>query len=501
MSTPSDSTTPLSLDDAVRRLVDEVSRLGIDIATAGDKPKEEVDPLRELLRLKTADLESIRGLPGLTSSFTFGASPGLANGGMVAATGSSTVVPTGLPLFQWPGFIRDAKRESFADIEECLRRFEDVLNSHGLDFDSNWLRLLPRCLGHDLRDWLNEFVQVNGSVVSWSFFKDAIVSRYGVPKEQLRFARIREFLNCVKLETESVDAFLERFKSLKVRSEVSDKYVIAKVFFDAFPESTSRLIMVAMGQASESSFYDVDFVSSVARRLDIAVDKKLGKVASGLSGAPKKRDAESSNLVISGEAKKSKYSSVAGGDSGSRGHGRFSGAYDGNQKGKFVSKFGKTMAEHIAERTCKDCNGHYGKGHAGNCGTAIRSGSGGSKVVRMMRKRQNVQSMVDAALASELGNRVLQEKKGVSSSSVSSAGFSAVAEPAKVMTGSSSSPVAVPAAVFTVDTDIEMSESDDHSVEDEADLKMKVQASSLVDGMSSVCVNDAELLLNMTAQE
>jgi len=503
MSTPSDSSAPLSLDDAVRRLVDEVSRLGIDIATAGDKPKDEVDPLRELLRIKTADLESIRGLPGLTSSFTFGASPGLANGGMAAATGLSTVVPNGLPLFQWPGFIRDAKRESFADIEECLRRFEDVLNSHGLDFDSNWLRLLPRCLGHDLRDWLNEFVQVNGSVVSWSFLKDAIVSRYGVPKEQLRFARIREFLNCVKLETESVDAFLERFKSLKVRSEVSDKYVIAKVFFDAFPESTSRLIMVAMGQASESSFYDVDFVSSVARRLDIAVDKKLGKVASGLSGAPKKRDAESSNLVISGEAKKSKYSS----DSGSRQHGRsFGAAHDGNHKGKFVSKFGKTIAEHIAERTCKDCNGHYGKGHAGNCGTAIRSGSGGgSKVVRMMRKRQNnIQSMVDAAVNSELGNRVVQEKKGVSSGSVSSSGSLFVAEPASVMTGSSSSPVAVPAVPVvstTVDTDIEMSESDDHSVEDEADLKMKAQASSLVDGMSSVCVNDADLLLNMAAQE
>ncbi|KAL9536773.1 hypothetical protein PS6_011817, partial [Mucor atramentarius] len=168
--------------------------------------------------------------------------------------------------------------------------------------------------------------------------------------------------------------------------------------------------------------------------------------------------------------------------------------------------FGKTIAEHIAERTCKDCNGHYGKGHAGNCGTAIRSGSGGSKVVRMMRKRQNVQSMVDAALASELGNRVLQEKKGVSSGSVVSLSSSsaAVADHDKVMTGSSSPPVAVPAVPVvstTVNTDIEMSESDDHSVEDEADLKMKAQASSLVDGMSSVCVNDADLLLNMAAQE
>jgi len=85
---------------------------------------------------------------------------------------------------------------TFAGIEECLRRFEDVLISHDLNLDLNWYRLLPRCLSQDLRDWLNEFVKAAWRDVPWSMLKGAIISRYGAAKEQLRFGRIREFLSC-----------------------------------------------------------------------------------------------------------------------------------------------------------------------------------------------------------------------------------------------------------------------------------------------------------------
>lgn len=165
---------------------------------------------------------------------------------------------------------------------------------------------MPRCLSNDLRDWLNEYVLASGSKVSWIKLKAAITGRYGVPKEQLRFKRIREFLGCAKLGNESVDNFLERFKTLKAKSEeVTDRFVVAKVFFDAFPESVSRLIMVAMSQAPESSFYDLDYVSAVARRIDNAVDKKESNPSNG-----KKRSFPDGAFVsASSEAKKSKYAS------------------------------------------------------------------------------------------------------------------------------------------------------------------------------------------------
>ncbi|CAO3643495.1 unnamed protein product [Mucor fragilis] len=264
---------------------------------------------------------------------------------------------------------------------------------------------------------------------------------------------------------------------------VYDKYVIAKVFFDAFPKPTSCLIMVSMGQAPESAFYDVDYVSAVARRLDIAVDERIGKVASG--GAAKKRDAESSSLPVSSEAKKSKWYLAP--SEGGKNHSV------GDYKDS-VSKFGKIMVEHMEEHTCRRCNGRYGKGY--RCNTAVRSGPSDAKVLRMMSKRSNMKARSTAALDSELGLQLIEEKKGASSGSlVADAVASGAAKPEAVMAVSSSSVVPAP----TVDSDIEMSESDMHSVGDEADLKMRAEA-TLVNGMASVAVEDADLLMNLSAQ-
>lgn len=275
---------------------------------------------------------------------------------------SGSVIPGGLSLFQWIGAVRDDKKEVFADTEEYLHNFEeDVLSSHTLSFDKHWFRLLPRCLSNGLCDWLNEYVLASGSKTSGVTLKSTITGRYGVPKEQLRFERIRMSLGCVKQ-----DSFLERFKALKAKPEVSDRFVIAKVFFDAFPQSISRLIMVAMSQAPEFSFYNLDYASAVASKIDNAVDKKKSHFAGG-----KKRPSSNNAFVpVSSEAKKSRYAlrSFGAVRAPSSGH-----------AAKFVSPFGKTIQEHIVECTCKDCNLHYSRG------TAVRSastaGSGNNKVV------------------------------------------------------------------------------------------------------------------------
>ena len=274
------STNGISMDEALAALGNEISGLMIKIATAGNKPRSVIDPWKDLLKAKRSDFQELTEMSALLSSGGSSAVSSGSHSSLAGVVSATNIVPNGLPLFQWPGFVRDDKREIFADIEECLRRFEDVLNSHSLDCDYNWYRLLPRCLGQDSRDWLNEFVKADGNDVPWHTLKGAITVRYGVPKEQLRFGRIREFLACTKAEQESIDTFLERFKRLRAKSGISDKYVIAMVFFDAFPEDTARLIMVSMGHANESCFYDIEYVSAAARRVDIAKRDKFGHDAS-----------------------------------------------------------------------------------------------------------------------------------------------------------------------------------------------------------------------------
>lgn len=87
--------------------------------------------------------------------------------------------------------------------------------------------------------------------------KGAINTRYGVPKEWLCFGRAPEFLTCSKTEQEPLDAFLDCFKRLRA------KYAISLLFFDAFPEAIARLIMMSMGQASESCFYGIEYMFAV----------------------------------------------------------------------------------------------------------------------------------------------------------------------------------------------------------------------------------------------
>ncbi|CAO3607465.1 unnamed protein product, partial [Mucor fragilis] len=313
--------------------------------------------------------------------------------------------------------------------------------THSLNFDEHWHRLLPRCLGQDQCEWLNEFVKAAGSNVSWTVLKGAINARYGVPKEWLRFGRIREFLTCSKTEQETLDAFLDRFKRLRAKSGVSDKHVVAMVFFDAFPEAIARLIMVSMGQANESCFYDIEYVASVARRVDLAKCDKIGHGASSsAAGTGRKRIAD---IPVSPEVKKSKYASMP------------SESPDATfKKGPRLSKFGKTMKRHMEEHSCFKCN------------AAIRTPPGGNKVLRMMGKkpsRRDVDARLAGAMASEEAERVLLGRKNASLVSVS--GRSVASVPVVAMAGTDS--LESVARVGPADNDIVMSESSESATTDD----------------------------------
>ncbi|CEP06945.1 hypothetical protein, partial, partial [Parasitella parasitica] len=175
-------TTTMGLSQALSSLGTELNDLAIKIATAGDKPASQVDPWIKELKVKKNRMKELQDLAGLT------------------ATSSLT------------SQVGDASSHQPAGHNSCLLRFEDILQSHGLDFDAHWSRLLPRCLGTDLREWLKEYVKLTyGETSTWDVVKAAMILRYGVPKEQLRLPRVRIFLNCVIANGESIDSFLERF--------------------------------------------------------------------------------------------------------------------------------------------------------------------------------------------------------------------------------------------------------------------------------------------------
>ncbi|KAK4515594.1 uncharacterized protein ATC70_010545 [Mucor velutinosus] len=481
----------LSYGGAVERLRQEVHGLIAEVANSGDKSDEEVDALKAALSKKCSNLEAIEKA---LSMVTPNQSPSQVTVVSQGAANSSTV-PDDLPLFQWFGRVKDEKKEVFANIEECCRRFSDKLSSCTLDLDEHWYRLLPPCLPGDLRNWLDEFVKASGSTVSWATLKGAIIGRFGTPKEQLRFERIREFLRCTKGNEESVDGFVERFKTLRNRADISDKGVVAMVFFDAFPKVTARLLMVAMSQAPESSFYDIDYVSSLVRKMDMMAietgQESLGSVFDG-----RKRAAD---IPVSNEAKKSRYAPSSSGNALQSSSSSRSNGPSSNSPRSGANRFGKTFAEHIAEGTCSKCNGPQPKGQMHHCNTAIRTGggnthqgNGGKKVLRAMTKKRGGKHSMDAAIqAAFLSARVDRAlaEKGASSPAVSSA--------EQLVDDVVLAPSSGDSDNVDVDQDAVMSEA--HGIFEDTDLVNRAQSILLEKEMSSMSVDD-DTLQNIFAQ-
>ncbi|KAK4512899.1 uncharacterized protein ATC70_003609 [Mucor velutinosus] len=482
----------LSYGGAVERLRQEVHGLIAEVANSGDKSDEEVDALKAALSKKCSNLEAIEKA---LSMVTPNQSPSQVTVVSQGAANSSTV-PDDLPLFQWFGRVKDEKKEVFANIEECCRRFSDKLSSCTLDLDEHWYRLLPPCLPGDLRNWLDEFVKASGSTVSWATLKGAIIGRFGTPKEQLRFERIREFLRCTKGNEESVDGFVERFKTLRNRADISDKGVVAMVFFDAFPKVTARLLMVAMSQAPESSFYDIDYVSSLVRKMDMMAietgQESLGSVFDG-----RKRAAD---IPVSNEAKKSRYAPSSSGNAFQSSSSSRSNGPSSNSPRSSANRFGKTFAEHVAEGTCSKCNGPRPKGQMHHCNTAIRTGggnthqgNGGKKVLRAMTKKRGGKHSMDAAIqAAFLSARVDRAlaEKGASSPALSSAEQSVDDVVLAPSSGGSDN--------VDVDQDAVMSEA--HGIFEDTDLVNRAQSILLEKEMSSMSVDD-DTLQNIFAQQ
>jgi len=492
----------LSYKDAVEQLRKEVQGLIAAVAISGDKTVEESNALKAVMDRKCSDLEAIEKALSMVSPNQ--GSPQVTVVSQGSANGNS-IVPSDLPLFQWSGRVKDEKKEVFADIEECCRRFSDKLTSYQLDLDQHWYRLLPPCLPGDLRNWLNEFIKATGSTVSWATLKGAIIGRFGTPKEQLKFERIREFLRCTKENEESVDGFVERFKGLRARADITDKCIVAMVFFDAFPKDTARLLMVAMSQAPESSFYDIDYVSSLVRKMDMMA-METGQESLGSVFVGRKRDAE---IVVSKEAKKSRYApssreNAGQSDSSSRSNGPPPHSARSND-----SRFGKTFSQHVAEGTCFKCNGLRSKGQFHQCSTGIRTGgsntndgNGGKKVVRAMTKKQGgkraTAAAIQAAFLSARVDRAVAEKNVVASATASaenSVDDDVVAPvPSNVATSSSGSG-------DDDDADAVMDEAHGVPADDaESELVNRAQTILLEKGMNNMSVDD-DTLQNIFAQQ
>ncbi|OBZ84416.1 hypothetical protein A0J61_07534 [Choanephora cucurbitarum] len=99
------------------------------------KQKTKIEIIESLIRLLKVMRESIN----LNSETSVSKSTVPAVFDAIAQTG---YVPTNLPYFQWKGYVVDRNHSIYSTPDECVREFENILNSYSLSVEGNWRRSL-----------------------------------------------------------------------------------------------------------------------------------------------------------------------------------------------------------------------------------------------------------------------------------------------------------------------------------------------------------------------
>lgn len=148
---------------------------------------------------------------------------------MHTALSHPCVVPDNLPMMQWRGSVFDRRSPVASDIRARLKRFEDALSSHGLDYDSNWRRLIPVYLSCEQRPWLDAYWETKPNS-TWKFFKYAFVTRFGMSPPVEISNSCDELLTITMGPNESVEQYVYRFKVLRYLSGVKEPIALFVCF-------------------------------------------------------------------------------------------------------------------------------------------------------------------------------------------------------------------------------------------------------------------------------
>ncbi|KAI8062069.1 hypothetical protein BDF21DRAFT_467193 [Thamnidium elegans] len=204
----------------------------------------------------------------------------------------TAIVPK-LCLFQWEGqvFNRAPGNQVFADIKACIQHFEDIMNSHCLDLDTNYLRLLPPLLSPTARIWYDDFLHnyrtAHVASPTWINFTTAFIARYGLNIHEERAKSARELTTIKMLGGESIENFIDRFNTLRRRAvdQVLPNSLLIDTFGRALPHGLFEQITVAVAPLDDARKYDLDIITAFARDFFNKFYKNVGSASSSSSAA------------------------------------------------------------------------------------------------------------------------------------------------------------------------------------------------------------------------
>ncbi|KAF7720669.1 hypothetical protein EC973_006604 [Apophysomyces ossiformis] len=158
--------------EAIERMSERLATLAERLAM--DLPAEELATVRQQYEQLNKNLEMV-----LSTYRQLMKKPKTAMTPTTVPISHTMVLPGDLPLFQWSANVIDSKKTVFETVEECLDRFEDVVQSYRQSIDDNWHLLLPCMLSPEQRSWFDAHLRPYPER-PWSFTHKVIMKKYGI---------------------------------------------------------------------------------------------------------------------------------------------------------------------------------------------------------------------------------------------------------------------------------------------------------------------------------
>ncbi|EPB80953.1 hypothetical protein HMPREF1544_12355 [Mucor circinelloides 1006PhL] len=177
------------------------------------------------------------------------------------------ICPKNLPYFQWEGAVFNESSTIFVDVDACLTQFQDVMNLHALNFDTEFLRLVPPMLSPTQRTWYQSFLLAHATP-TWEELKSAFTARYGISVLDDRQKSAADLMNISFRPNEHLDTFVDRFNDLRRRAfdQVPQSFLLVSRLMLILPSPLrSQVNIVRQSKGLDNNNTTVDTIITIAK--------------------------------------------------------------------------------------------------------------------------------------------------------------------------------------------------------------------------------------------
>ncbi|KAG1070089.1 hypothetical protein G6F42_026180 [Rhizopus arrhizus] len=161
-----------------------------------------------------------------------------------SSVGSATscMVLSDTPYIQWRGHKFNSKKFIFPTMDACFQQFQDVLESRGINLETNWKRIINKpIMSTGMAAWTRELIS-KYPAISWGQFKSK-----------------------VKTKCDSLESFINKFNTLKDLAGVKENTALVDYLLRSLDIDLYTPVSMSISRSCAKGSDTLDFAISQLR--------------------------------------------------------------------------------------------------------------------------------------------------------------------------------------------------------------------------------------------